>query len=152
MKRLHVHVTVRDLAESIQFYSTMFGIDPDVTESDYAKWMLDDPRVNFAISERCGKTPGIDHLGIQVDEDSELNEIAERLQKAEQPIVEQKNANCCYAQGDKAWAADPQGVTWETFRTFGNITVYGEDRIDRQALTDTASGDACCERPAVGDD
>lgn len=152
MKRLHVHVTVRDLSESIQFYSTMFGVDPDVTESDYAKWMLDDPRVNFAISERCGKTPGIDHLGIQVDEDSELTEIAERLQRAERPIVEQKSADCCYAISDKAWAADPQGVTWETFRTFGNTTVYGEDQIDRAALTDAATGDACCARPAVPGD
>ena len=148
MKRLHVHVTVRDLAESIQFYSTMFGTSPDVTESDYAKLMLDDPIVNFAISERCGKAPGIDHLGIQVEEDSELTDIAARLKQAERPVVEQKDADCCYAKSDKAWAADPQGVTWETFRTFGGITVYGEDKIDRAALVQAGEGDACCAGPA----
>ena len=152
MKRLHVHVTVRDLAESIQFYSTMFGTNPDVTESDYAKWMLDDPIVNFAISERCGKAPGVDHLGIQVEEDNELTEIAERLRHAERPVVEQKDANCCYAKSDKAWAADPQGVTWETFRTFDGITVYGDDHIDRNALVEAGESDACCARPAEAGD
>ena len=144
MKRLHVHVSVKDLKESIQFYSILFGTDPDVTEQDYAKWMLDDPKVNFAISEHCGKSHGIDHLGIQVEEDSELTEISGRLAAAERPVLEQKEANCCYAQGDKAWVNDPQGVTWETFRTFGEITVYGEDRIDRSELEAGSEQEACC--------
>ena len=135
MKRLHVHVTVKDLDESIGFYSTLFGATPTVTESDYAKWMLDDPSVNFAISERCGVTPGLSHLGIQVDEESELSELSERL--------DQKAAQCCYAEGDKAWISDPQNIAWETFRTFGQITTYGKDRVQREELS-AESGTVCC--------
>ena len=143
MKRLHVHVTVKDLDESVRFYSTLFGATPTVTESDYAKWMLDEPSVNFAISERCGATPGLSHLGIQVDEDEELTELSERLAEAGRPVVEQKAAQCCYAEGDKAWISDPQDVPWETFRTFGQITVYGEDRVKREELSADEST-ACC--------
>ena len=149
MKRLHVHVTVKDLEESIRFYATLFDTEPTVREPDYAKWMLDDPRVNFAISNRCGKTLGVDHLGIQVEEDEELSEIAGRLAAAPRRIVEQKDASCCYARSDKAWVADPQGVTWETFRTFGNVTVYGEDSIDRNELAESPSESGACCRPAV---
>lgn len=145
MKRLHVHVTVKDLDESIGFYSTLFGATPTVTESDYAKWMLDDPSVNFAISERCGVTPGLSHLGIQVDEESELSELSERLEEAGRPIVEQKAAQCCYAEGDKAWVSDPQDIAWETFRTFGQITDYGKDRVKREELS-PSDGTACCAK------
>lgn len=109
MKRLHVHVRVEDLARSIGFYSTLFGAEPTVTKPDYAKWMLDDPRVNFAVST-AGKTTGIDHLGIQVEDPAELARVGERLSQAGQRVVEQKDANCCYARSDKGWVADPEGL------------------------------------------
>ncbi len=126
MKRLHVHVSVGDLAESIRFYNTLFGREPSVHKSDYAKWMLEDPRVNFAISAR-GRAAGLDHLGVQVESEAELQEIAGRLTAASRPILEQKDAACCYARSDKAWSLDPQGVRWETFLTHGALTLYGED-------------------------
>jgi len=127
MKRLHVHVAVESLSDSISFYSVMFGAEPAVRKGDYAKWMLDDPRVNFAISQR-GRAPGLDHLGIQVDDAGELAEVARRLTKAGKPVFEQKATTCCYARSDKAWVNDPQGIAWETFHTFGENTIYGEDQ------------------------
>jgi catechol 2,3-dioxygenase-like lactoylglutathione lyase family enzyme len=144
MKRLHVHVTVDSLEESIRFYATLFDAEPTVRKDDYAKWMLDDPCVNFAISENCGRSSGIDHLGIQVDAAEELTELSQRIAKIDRPVVEQRNAECCYARGDKAWISDPQGVAWETFRTVGEIATYGADTgaLDELA-TRTA---ACCER------
>ncbi|HEX3538125.1 MAG TPA: ArsI/CadI family heavy metal resistance metalloenzyme [Stellaceae bacterium] len=129
MKRLHVHVSVDDIAESIRFYSTLFAAEPTVLKSDYAKWMLDDPRVNFAISTGCrtgGAAAGFSHLGIQAEDESELAEIYDRLSQAERPILEQKATACCYAKSDKQWIADPQGVPWETFLTYGESTIYGE--------------------------
>ena len=141
MKRLHVHVAVEDLADSIRFYSTLFGVRPSVLEADYAKWMLDDPRVNFAISKR-GQTPGLDHLGLQVESDGELREVAEQLRAAGQDVLEQKNAACCYTRSDKAWVADPQGLRWETFRTFGSLTTFGEDLTPRESATRCSSSDA----------
>ena len=147
MKRLHVHVGVADLDQSIRFYSTLFGAEPTVTKPDYAKWMLEDPRVNFAISHRPGAAK-LDHLGIQADSTDELNEIAERLKSAEQAVFEQKDASCCYAKSDKAWVADPTGISWETFHTSGAITTYGEDRA--QTATNVAveaaepAASACC--------
>jgi catechol 2,3-dioxygenase-like lactoylglutathione lyase family enzyme len=141
MKRLHVHVAVEDLADSIRFYSTLFGVRPSVLEADYAKWMLDDPRVNFAISKR-GQTPGLDHLGLQVESDGELREVAEQLRAAGQDVLEQKNAACCYTRSDKAWVADPQGLRWETFRTFGALTTFGEDLTPRESATRCSSSDA----------
>ena len=126
MKRLHVHVAVDDLSDSIRFYNTLFGVGPSVRESDYAKWMLDDPRVNFAISAR-GRPAGLDHLGLQVESEPELRAVAARLAAASVPVLEQKDASCCYAKGDKAWSLDPQGVRWETFLTRGALTVFGED-------------------------
>ena len=128
MKRLHVHVSVDDLAQSIQFYSTLFATEPTVLKSDYAKWMLDDPRVNFAISTGCrsGAAAGFSHLGIQAEDESELAEVYDRLSQAKRPIVEQKATTCCYAKSDKQWITDPQGVPWETFLTYGESTVYGE--------------------------
>jgi catechol 2,3-dioxygenase-like lactoylglutathione lyase family enzyme len=125
MKRLHVHVSVEDLAQSIRFYSTLFAAEPSVVKDDYAKWMLDDPRVNFAIST-VGRPAGVSHLGIQVEDETELAEVYGRLARAERPIVEAKATTCCYARSDKQWIADPQGIAWETFYTYGEATVYGD--------------------------
>ena len=126
MKRLHVHVAVKDLADSVRFYSTLFGVRPSVLEPDYAKWMLDDPRVNFAVSKK-GQSPGLDHLGLQVESEGELREVVEQLRSAGQEVLEQKNASCCYTRSDKAWVTDPQGLRWESFHTFGALTTFGED-------------------------
>jgi hypothetical protein len=144
MKRLHVHVKVDDLAQSIRFYSTLFASEPTVVKDDYAKWMLEDPRVNFAISTVSGGS-GISHLGIQAEDESELAEVYDRLARAERPIVEAKNATCCYHQSDKQWVADPQGVPWETFFTYGESTVYGQGSLNKLR---EANGAACCVPPA----
>ena len=149
MKRFHVHMTVGDLGESIRFYATLFGAEPTVVKPDYAKWMLDDPRVNFAISTRA-KTPGVDHLGIQVEKPEELGEVSSRLAGAGQALLEQNQATCCYARSDKAWVADPQGVAWETFFTFGDATTYGEDRgVGPTLARPEPQQAACCARPAL---
>jgi len=140
MKRLHVHVSVADLAQSVRFYSTLFAAAPVVEKPDYAKWMLDDPRVNFAISAR-GATPGVDHLGIEVETGEELSDVYGRLRQADRPVLEEGATTCCYAQSEKAWITDPQGVSWETFLTSGASTVYG-DGADRGAIRVTAG--ACC--------
>ena len=124
MKRLHVHVSVADLDESVRFYSTLFAAGPTVRKDDYAKWMLDDPRVNFAISKR-DKATGIRHLGIQVETDAELAEVFARLDHAHRPVLREGQTTCCYAKGEKSWIEDPQGVQWETFLTTGESTVYG---------------------------
>ncbi len=126
MKRFHVHVAVKDLDRSIQFYSTLFNTPPSVYKEDYAKWMLDDPRINFAISAR-GREPGLDHLGIQVEDADDLKEIAIRLTEAQQPVLEQEQTTCCYAKADKAWVHDPQGIAWESFYTTDTATTYGEE-------------------------
>jgi catechol 2,3-dioxygenase-like lactoylglutathione lyase family enzyme len=142
MKRLHIHVSVEDLDRSLRFYATLFAAEPTVRKPDYAKWMLDDPRVNFAISRR-GKAGGVEHLGIQVEDAAELAEIYGRLARAERPIVEETATTCCYAKSDKQWIADPQGVAWETFLTHGESTVYGNGgAIERLAA-------ACCEPAPV---
>ena len=125
MKRLHVHVSVADIAQSVRFYSTLFAAEPAVLKPDYAKWMLDDPRVNFAISSR-GEATGLDHLGIQVETPGELQEVYGRLQKAGRPVLEEGATTCCYAQSEKAWITDPQELPWETFLTSGESTVYGD--------------------------
>ncbi len=142
MKRLHVHVSVADLPQSIRFYSALFDADPAVTKPDYAKWMLDDPRVNFAISAR-GSAAGLDHLGIQVETPEELQEVYGRLQAADRPVLEEGATTCCYAKSEKAWIADPQGVSWETFLTSGESTVYG-DSVDLGPIRTTAKPGACC--------
>jgi catechol 2,3-dioxygenase-like lactoylglutathione lyase family enzyme len=144
MKRLHVHVSVDDLAQSTRFYSTLFGAEPTVIKNDYVKWMLDDPRVNFAISTHPGRPVGISHLGIQAEDEAELAEVYDRLSRAERPIVEAKNATCCYAKSDKQWIADPQGVPWETFYTYGESTVYGEGSLEKLK---EVSAVACCAPP-----
>ena len=132
MKRLHVHVAVDDLAASIKFYSTMFASEPTVTKTDYAKWMLDDPRVNFAISAR-GATPGLNHLGVQVENVDELAEMNGRLQQLEADVIEEMGTACCYAKSDKYWATDPTGIAWETYHTLDNIPVFGAPESGERA-------------------
>src|SRR5215469_3160384 len=148
MKRLHVHVAVEDLAQSTRFYSTLFAAEPTVVKDDYVKWMLEDPRVNFAISIRPGREAGISHLGIQAEDEAELAEVYDRLATAGRPIVEARAATCCYARSDKQWIADPQGVPWETFFTYGEATVYGQGSLDRlRAMTPPAA--SCCAPEAT---
>ena len=124
MKRFHVHVAVPDLEKGIRFYSTVFGAAPSVVQPDYAKWMLEDPRVNFAISQR-GQAAGVNHLGFQVDESAELDQIHGRLQQAGAEVVEEKNVSCCYARSDKYWVKDPAGIAWESFRSLDPVPLYG---------------------------
>ncbi|MGO8969137.1 MAG: ArsI/CadI family heavy metal resistance metalloenzyme [Myxococcaceae bacterium] len=138
MKRLHVHVAVDEIERSVRFYSALFGATPSVLKSDYAKWMLDDPRVNFAISSR-GRVAGLDHLGIQVEDSAELTNAYGRLKAAERPILEQGATTCCYAKSEKAWVQDPSGIAWETFLTRGENTTYGED-----ALSAPKADGVCC--------
>jgi catechol 2,3-dioxygenase-like lactoylglutathione lyase family enzyme len=151
MKRLHVHVAVDDLEASTRFYSQLFAADPVVSKQDYAKWMLDDPRVNFAISARATR-PGIEHLGIQVEDRDELAEIYQRLERAGGHVLAEGETTCCYAQSEKSWIADPQGVKWETFLTTGESTVYGNDRVDIEptsaCCTPASQGEASCCAPA----
>ena len=146
MKRLHVHVSVNDLAESIRFYSTLFAAEPTVVKDDYAKWMLDDPRVNFAISKLCARAAGISHLGIQAENETELAEAYGRLARAERPVVEAKGTTCCYARSDKQWIADPQGVPWEVFYSYGEAEEYGEGSPAR--LREAEERAACGCEPA----
>jgi catechol 2,3-dioxygenase-like lactoylglutathione lyase family enzyme len=127
MKRLHVHVSVKDLSVSIRFYQTLFGAEPTVTKPDYAKWMLEDPRVNFAISMHR-QPVGVNHLGFQVETDEELRGMRAQLEAADARMVEESEQPCCYAKSDKYWVTDPTGIAWETFHTLGGIPVYGEDR------------------------
>lgn len=145
MKRLHIHVAVEDLARSIGFYSTLFDAQPTVVKDDYAKWMLEDPRVNFAISDRARAT-GVDHLGIQVDSGEELSVLASRLKAAGETTLNQEATTCCYARSDKAWVNDPTGLRWETFFTFGDATSYGED--EPGASLKPVAAQACRGAPA----
>src|SRR5271169_921057 len=126
MKRFHVHVAVSDLSKSIAFYSAIFGEQPNVVKADYAKWMLEDPRINFAISDR-GHAPGVNHLGLQAEDDAELEAIHANLQKADTTVLPEKDAHCCYAKSDKYWVTDPQGIAWESFRSLGSVPLYGEE-------------------------
>lgn len=141
MKRLHLHVSVPDLAQSIQFYETLFGAPASVVKDDYAKWMLDDPKVNFAISQR-GRAAGVDHVGVQVDSRAELDELSARLKAAGAVTFDQEATACCYAKSDKSWVSDPAGLRWETFFTFGEATQYGEDVAPEagQKVVTTACG------------
>ena len=123
MKRMHIHVGVESLDQSIKFYSALFGTQPVKTRTDYAKWMLDDPRINFAISTRSGKA-GVDHLGLQVDEVSELQELRERLKNADLPVFDEGETVCCYARSDKSWVEDPSGIAWEAYKTMGDVQLF----------------------------
>jgi catechol 2,3-dioxygenase-like lactoylglutathione lyase family enzyme len=142
MKRFHVHVNVDQLDQSIRFYTTLFGAAPSVLKPDYAKWMLDDPRINFAISQR-GRKAGVDHLGLQADDTAELAAIGARLQAADAVALAEQGTTCCYAHSDKFWAEDPQGVRWESFHTHGEATTY---------TGAAGEGGAACCGPATGAD
>jgi catechol 2,3-dioxygenase-like lactoylglutathione lyase family enzyme len=144
MKRLHVHVGVADLDQSIGFYSTLFAAGPTVVKADYAKWMLDDPRVNFAISSGNHARNGIEHLGIQVESSDELSEVYGRLKAADRPVLEEGQTTCCYAKSEKSWIADPDGVVWEAFLTNGEATVYGDSPELAQLASDNAAEGQCC--------
>ena len=153
MKRLHVHMSVADLDQSVRFYSALFAVKPTVTKHDYAKWMLEDPRLNFAISNR-GQTPGINHLGFQAEDDAELEAIHVNLQNAGAAVTPEMGANCCYAKSDKYWIADPQGIAWESFRSLGSIPLFGSEGAGAAAADATSacgSGNktesGCCPAP-----
>lgn len=140
MKRIHVHIGVSDLDTSIRFYSGLFAAQPTVRKADYAKWMLEDPRVNFAISRR-GAEPGVQELGVQVESRAELEDMYSRLQRIDRPVLEEGETTCCYAQSEKGWIDDPQGQQWEIFLTTGESTVYGSDKPGADTLKDAR---ACC--------
>jgi len=125
MKRFHIHVGVKDLNYSVQFYSTLFGQQPTKLKEDYAKWMLEDPKINFAISTRVN-SEGVDHLGIQVEEGTELTEITERLKKADLGVYGEGETTCCYAESNKAWVKDPSGIAWEAYQTMADAQVFSE--------------------------
>jgi predicted enzyme related to lactoylglutathione lyase len=144
MKRMHVHVSVEDIGKAVGFYSALFAAKPAVVKDDYAKWMLDDPRVNFAISTR-GREPGLDHLGIQVENADELQEVYARLREAGGDILEEGQTTCCYAKSEKSWIDDPAGISWETFHTTGESTHYG---TGVQNGAQIAHAKACCEPKA----
>jgi len=148
MTRLHVHVGVEDLSQSIRFYSALFGQAPAVEKTDYAKWMLDDPQVNFAISTQAAQT-GVDHLGFQVETDAELKDVAQRLTQAGLATRDEPGARCCYARSDKAWTADPQDVAWEIFHTTGQIQVYREPADPCCGSTESQTKSDCCGTAAA---
>jgi hypothetical protein len=140
MKRFHVHVAVDDLAQGIRFYSAMFATEPSVQKPDYAKWMLNDPRVNFAISQH-GAQHGLNHLGIQVESDYELRDMQSRLESLQPDIAKEEDVPCCYAKSDKYWINDPAGIAWETFHTLGTIPIYGNGKAANEP---TRAQSACC--------
>jgi hypothetical protein len=143
MKRFHVHVSVEDLAASVRFYSSLFGAQPTVAKSDYAKWMMDEPAVNFAISQR-GAEPGIDHLGIQTDDEAELQAMKDQAESADLALRDEGTTTCCYTRSEKHWITDPQGIAWEHFRSLENIPTFAETKpADEKASP-------CCA-PAASD-
>ena len=143
MKRLHIHVSTDDLEQSIRYYSALFGAEPEKRKDDYARWLVDDPAVNLAVSSRGapGAKSGVDHLGVSLDDNEGLEAIAARLREAAAPVAAEDNATCCYAKSDKYWSHDPQGAVWELFHTHGDSETFGEEaRPDPTA----ASSGACC--------
>ncbi len=144
MKRFHVHVGVSNLDQSIAFYSSLFGAPPSVTKSDYAKWMLEDPRINFAISRKCGAAKGVEHLGLQVEDQAELADVYGRLKAAKGPVLEEGATTCCYAKSEKSWIADPDGVVWEAFLTTVDSTIDGQGPDFADLASDNAAANACC--------
>lgn len=158
MKRFHIHLSVTNLQDNIRFYTQLFGAEPTRVEADYAKWMLDDPHVNFAISTRSGAR-GLDHLGFQVDSDSELQDMKQRAQAADMAMIDEGETTCCYAASDKYWITDPQGIAWEQFHTLGNIPVFsGKQAADAGACCAPTSApaeqadNACCAPSTTGPD
>ena len=143
MKRIHIGLEVSDLESSIRFYSNLFGQEPSVREADYAKWMPDDPKVNFVLDQKCGAR-GVDHLGIQVDENEELDEVTARLEQAGENLLEQEKTQCCYAVSDKTWVTDPQGVDWETFKTHDLVHEYGDPRSLVELRKQGGEKKGCC--------
>ncbi len=145
MKRFHVHVAVDDLDKSIRFYTTLFGAEPAVRKPDYAKWMVEDPRLNFAISTR-GREPGLNHLGFQLDSDEEFKSMHDQPAAADAGLVEEIGANCCYAKSDKYWVTDPAGVAWETYHTLGSIPMFGAEASDACCAVEpsTQAAGGCC--------
>lgn len=141
MKRMHIHVGVESLDQSIKFYSALFGTQPVKTRTDYAKWMLDDPRINFAISTRAGKA-GVDHLGLQVDEEVELQELRERLTSADMSVFDEGETVCCYARSDKSWVEDPSGIAWEAYKTMEDVQLF--------SASTESDGGACCTSETKG--
>lgn len=135
MKRVHIHISVENLEKSVGFYSDLFGAEPTKLKTDYAKWMLDDPRINFAISTR-GEKKGLDHMGIQVDSGEELSEIIQRLERAERRIFDQGVTECCYSKSNKAWVEDPNGIAWEAYENMGDVEIF--------SLKSSHSEGACC--------
>lgn len=144
MKRFHVHVGVSDIDRSIAFYSSLFGSAPTVTKPDYAKWMLEDPCINFAISHRDGAAKGIEHVGMQVEDRAELAEVQGRLEAADGPVLDEGATTCCYARSEKSWIADPDGVVWEAFLTDGDSTTYGGSPDLGGLVSGKADQSACC--------
>ena len=139
MKRFHVHAHVEDLKASVAFYSKLFAAEPTRLESDYAKWMIEDPRINFAISTRGGK-PGVDHLGFQTDTDEELAELKSRAQAADMALLDEGETTCCYARSEKHWVTDPQGIAWEHFHTLDSIPTFSQPAVAKGSDAATA----CC--------
>ncbi len=140
MKRFHVNVSVAEIGASTKFYNTLFGVEPTVLKEDYAKWMLDDPRINFSITEST-KSRGVNHIGLQADTMEELEAIQSRLHDAQENTFDQPEAECCYAKSSKTWVHDPDDVAWETFFTHGQITYYGDDRVPNDT---ECSNERCC--------
>ncbi|WP_164117469.1 ArsI/CadI family heavy metal resistance metalloenzyme [Sphingorhabdus sp. Alg239-R122] len=144
MKRIHIHLSVKNIEKSVAFYSKLFGQEPTMIKNDYAKWMLDDPRVNFAMSSHCGTERGVEHIGIQSENAEELADVYGRLKEAGQPVLDEGEVTCCYAQSEKNWTSDPDGVVWEAFLSSGEATHYG-DRIDaEQVKTAKPPRKECC--------
>ena len=146
MKRFHVHVAVEQFEESVRFYSALFGHGPTVAHADYAKWMLEDPRINFAISQR-GRRAGVNHVGFQVETPEELEELRARIDAASDTVIEQRDIACCYARSDKHWVTDPSGIAWESFRTLGEAVIYGDADHAEQATSPAARGASSCCAP-----
>ncbi len=145
MKRIHIGLSVADVPASVAFYTRLFGAEPTLVKDDYAKWQLEDPRVNFSVSKRC-EQPGDYHLGIQVETAAELADISDRLRQAGETLMAEGPATCCYHRSDKAWVSDPQNVRWETFLTHGEATVYGEDSFTPQVAEAGRGRNAgCCD-------
>ncbi len=140
MKRMHIHISVQDLDQSIGFYSALFGAEPVKTKPDFAKWLLDDPRINFAISTRSGQQ-GVNHLGLQVETEAELEELRERMRSADMSLFDEGETVCCYARSEKSWVQDPAGIAWETYRTMEDAELYDSPSVSR-ATEET--GPSCC--------
>lgn len=145
MKRFHVHVAVRDIEASVRFYSALFGAEPTLRKTDYAKWMVDDPRINFAVSQRAGGSIGVNHLGLQVDSDDELESLRTQAESADLTAVAEKGGTCCYARSDKYWYTDPQGVAWETYHTLSQVEFFeGNDRAASRTSVNDKPQSSCC--------